>query len=187
MSDSNDGGIILSLFLMVAAITYAMYASITVYVYNKERKEGSTETTIQSHVRTLSAWANIGNSVVHLLLIVYIKVNEGSEEAYWVRERELEQDGIGAPVGLTIINFAAGMCSLHKKHISFPLVWNTFVIVAGTAIPLVWLRFLEEGLSNWPYFIIFVWFMIFSMELSAFSTAWTYNLIKPKEEKNKGD
>ena len=185
-SEANDGGIILSIFLMVAAITYAMYAAISIYVTHKPKKD-SDETMVQTLVRTLSAWANIGNSVIHLLLIVYIKVNEGSEEPYWVRERELEADGIGGPLGLAILNFAAGMCSLHKKHLSFPLFWNSFVIVAGTCIPLVWLRFLEEGLSNWPYVIIFVWFAIFSAELSGIATAWTYKLISTDSSAKKED
>lgn len=187
IANENEGGIVLSLFLMVASITYAVYASVTVYVNNKEKVEDCKETTLQTHVRTLSACANIGNSVVHLLLIIYIKVNEGSDEPYWVKERELDADGIGGPLGLTILNFAAGMCSLHQVYLSFPLVWNSFVIIAGTAIPIVWLRFLEEGLSTWPYFIILVWFSIFSAELSAFSTALTYRLITPKPVEMKKD
>ncbi len=185
-SETNDGGIILSIFLMVAAITYAVYAGTSVYVTHNTKTD-SDETTVQTLIRTLSALANIGNSVIHLLLIIYIKVNAGNEEPYWVRERELEADGIGGPLGLAILNFAAGMCSIHKKHLSFPLFWNSFVIVAGTCIPLVWLRFLEEGLSTWPYFIIFVWFAIFSAELSAFATAWTYKLISTDSSEKKED
>jgi len=187
----NDGGIILSLFLMVAAITYAMYTSITVYVNNKPKKvnDSNDETTIQTLVRTTSAWSNIGNSVMHILLIIYIRANEGSSgsSAYWERERELDADGIGGPVGICILNFAAGMCSINRKQLYFPLVWNSFVIVAGTLIPLVWLRFVEEGLSSWPYFIIFVWFGIFAMELSAFSTCWTYYFIQTHDSKTKKD
>ena len=99
------------------------------------------------------------------------------------RWRELDPNPYAGPLGLAILNFAAGMCSIHQKHLKFPLVWNSFVIIAGTFIPLVWLRFLEEGLGSWPYFIVFVWFMIFAMELSAFSTTWTYYLIQTKDPK----
>ena len=187
IANENEGGIVLSLFLMVASITYAVYASVTVCVNNKEKVEDCNESTIQTRVRTLCACANIGNSVVHLLLIIYTKVNEDSNEPYWVKERELDADGIGGLLGLTILNFVAGMCSLHRVYLSFPLVWNSFVIVAGTFIPIVWLRFLEEGLSTWPYFIILIWFSIFSAELSAFSTALTYRLITPKPAKKKKD
>jgi len=181
---TTDGGIVLSLFLMVAAITYAMFASIKTYVNHKAKND--IETPTQTLVRIFSAWANIGNSIVHVLLIVYIKANEGNDSAYWVREKELEADGIGGPVGLAVLNFAAGMLSMHNKRLMFPLVWNSFVIIAGTFLPLVWLRFVEEGLSTWPYFIIFVWFAIFAMELSAFATSWTLYAIRsnaPKTEK----
>ena len=162
-----------------------MYTAITVFVNNT--KKVSDETSIQTLARVLSAWSNIGNSVVHLLLIIYIKVNEGNESAYWLKERELDPNPAAGPIGLTILNFAAGMCSAHRKYPKFPLVWNSFVVVAGTFIPLVWLRFLEEGLSTWPYFIVFVWFMIFAMELSAFSTSWTYYLIQTKDPESKKD
>ena len=48
---TNDGGIVLSLFLMVGAIYYAMYnTSITVYVNNKNKVKDSNEITIQTLV-----------------------------------------------------------------------------------------------------------------------------------------
>ena len=184
---SNDGGIVLSIFLMVAALTFAMYSAISVYAHHRPSAKASSESSVQTLVRIFSAWANIGNSIVHVLLVVYIKVNEGSDTAYWAREREVEADGIGGPVGLAVLNFAAGMCSMHGKAMSFPLVWNTFVVVAGTLLPVVWLRFLEEGLETWPYFIVFVWFAIFAMELTAFATSWTYRGIKTEDAPKKDD
>eukprot|EP00751_Fragilariopsis_kerguelensis_P021711 CAMPEP_0170885230 /NCGR_PEP_ID=MMETSP0734-20130129/35693_1 /TAXON_ID=186038 /ORGANISM="Fragilariopsis kerguelensis, Strain L26-C5" /LENGTH=193 /DNA_ID=CAMNT_0011270477 /DNA_START=51 /DNA_END=632 /DNA_ORIENTATION=- len=180
---SNDGGIVLSIFLMVAALTFAMYSAISVYAHH--RPSGTpNESRTQSLVRILSAWANIGNAVVHAMLIVYIQANAGGETnaVYWAREKELEADGIGGPLGLTVLNFAAGMCSMHGKAMGFPLVWNSFVIVAGSLLPIVWLRFLEEGLATWPYFIVFVWFVIFAMELTAFVTSWTYRGIRGSSE-----
>lgn len=186
-SETTDGGVVLSLFLMAAALTYAMYTSVTVYVNNKKKVDDSNETTTQTLVRTLCGCSNLGNSIVHVLLIVYIKANEGSGLAFWERERELQADGIGGPLGLAIVNFAAGMCSIYQKHLVFPLVWNTFVAVAGTFVPIVWLRFIEEGLSSWPYFIIFIWFAIFAMELSAFSTSWTYYFLQTKDSKEKNN
>mmetsp|Transcript_1458 Transcript_1458/g.3286 ORF Transcript_1458/g.3286 Transcript_1458/m.3286 type:complete len:192 (+) Transcript_1458:160-735(+) len=188
VSESTDGGVVLSLFLMVGAITYALYTFISVYVSNSNKIMDSNETTTQALVRLFSAGANIGNSIIHILLVVYIKANEGSDGAFWAKERELEADGIGGPLGLAIMNFAAGMCSIHNKQMIFPLVWNSFVVVAGTLIPLVWLRFIEEGLATWPYVIIFIWFVIFAMELSAFSAIWTYKLIKTDDATaNKSD
>ena len=188
---TNDGGVILSLFLMAASITYAMYTSITVYVNNINKVKDSNETTTQTLVRILSAWSNIGNSAIHVLLIVYIKTNEGNTSAFWEMERELDVDGIEGPLGLAILNFAAGMCSMHYRSCYYiPLAWNSFIIMAGTFVPIVWLRFIEEGLSSWPYAIVFIWFMIFAMELSAFSTSLTYYLLLqagPKDTKAKKD
>ena len=122
---------------------------------------------------------------MHVLLIIYIKANEGSLSAYWERERELEADGIEGPLGLVILNLAAGICSIHQKHLYFPLVWNSFAVVAGIFIRIVWLRFKEVGLNNWPSMIIFIWFLIFAMELFDLSTSWTYYLIEPKDSKTK--
>eukprot|EP00535_Pseudo-nitzschia_heimii_P010520 CAMPEP_0197173058 /NCGR_PEP_ID=MMETSP1423-20130617/115_1 /TAXON_ID=476441 /ORGANISM="Pseudo-nitzschia heimii, Strain UNC1101" /LENGTH=200 /DNA_ID=CAMNT_0042621809 /DNA_START=145 /DNA_END=747 /DNA_ORIENTATION=+ len=187
---SNDGGIVLSIFLMVAALTYAMYSAISVYAHHRPSGKAAAtpnESSVESLVRIFSAWANIGNCVVHVLLVVYIMANEGSEAAYWVRERELEADGIEGPLGLAILNFAAGMCSMHGKAMAFPLVWNSFVVIAGTLLPVVWLRFLEEGLATWPYFILFVWFAIFAMELTAFTTSWTYRGIRTTAASKKDD
>ena len=181
VSESTEGGIVVSLFLMVAAITFAVYASITVYV--KNTRADSTETPVQTHVRMLSASANISNCIIHLLLIMYMKANEGSEEPYWAHEREIEADGLGGPIFLAIFNLAAGMCSLKKLSYKFPLGWNSFVIVAGTMIPLVWQRFLEEGLATWPYLITFIWFAIFAAELSAFATSLTYYLLTSEKSK----
>mmetsp|Transcript_7235 Transcript_7235/g.7957 ORF Transcript_7235/g.7957 Transcript_7235/m.7957 type:complete len:84 (+) Transcript_7235:249-500(+) len=83
---------------MVAAITYAMYTSITVYVNHNHKNNVNNnkvtdndsqneETTIQHRVRIISAWSNIGNSIVDLLLLSYIHVNKGSRSVYWERER----------------------------------------------------------------------------------------------------
>lgn len=65
----------------------------------------------------------------------------------------------------------------------FPLIWNSFVIVAGVLIPIVWLRFVEEGLTSWPYTIIFIWFLIFALELTAFTGSVThYALVSAANE-----
>ena len=63
VSESTDGGVVLSLLLMVGAITYALYTSISVYVSNSNKIMDSNETTTQALVRLFSAGANIGNSI----------------------------------------------------------------------------------------------------------------------------
>lgn len=59
----------------------------------------------------------------------------------------------------------------------FPLVWNTFVAIVGTLIPLVWLRFVSVGMAAWPYEVVFMWFVIFYMELCAVTSSVTYFLL----------
>eukprot|EP00984_Skeletonema_dohrnii_P003958 scaffold1355_cov106-Skeletonema_dohrnii-CCMP3373.AAC.2 len=68
---------------------------------------------------------------------------------------------------------------------TFPLCWNTFVACAGTFIPIVWLRFIKEGLACWPYEVIFIWFWIFAMELTAVSCSVTHFAIERSGDKEK--
>ena len=68
----------------------------------------------------------------------------------------------------------------------FPLVWNTFVAFVGTLIPLVWLRFVNVGMSSWPYEVVFMWFVIFYMELCAVTSSVThYFLLGENGDKTK--
>lgn len=54
---------------------------------------------------------------------------------------------------------------------AFPQGWNSFVAISGSLLPVVWHRFIEEGLETWPCVIIFLWFAIFAMELTAFASS----------------
>mmetsp|Transcript_14245 Transcript_14245/g.21974 ORF Transcript_14245/g.21974 Transcript_14245/m.21974 type:complete len:184 (-) Transcript_14245:80-631(-) len=165
MEASNDGGIVLSLFLMVAAIAYALLNAIVVY----ERSTGIAINTKTDYyhrlLRLLSGWANLGNSVVHILLIVYTLAHKGNDSDYWIEERKL--GGIEGPVGLTVLNFLVGLSALRGYSMMFSIGWNSFVALAGTLLPVVWPRFVEEGLAAWPYSVIFIWFAIFAFELTA--------------------
>jgi hypothetical protein len=175
----NDGGVVITIFLMVAAITYAMYTSISVYVNDAPRKENINDDAStnkqQTIVRILSGLSNIGNSITHLLLMIYIISNNNNQSVYWEKEREI--GGIEGPIFLALFNGVVGLISLYKWSNKVPLVWNTFIVCAGTCLPIVWPRFLEEGLTAWPYIIIFIWFMIFAMELTAFTSSLTYYLM----------
>lgn len=187
VQQNNDGGAVITIFLMVAAITYAMYTSITVYVNddapvrNKEDKDNNgddadaSSNKQQTIVRILSGWANIGNSITHLLLMIYTISNNNNQSIYWEKEREI--GGIEGPIFLALLNGIIGLISLYKWSFKIPLIWNTFIIFSGTLLPIVWARFLEEGLTTWPYIIIFIWFMIFAMELTAFTSSLTYYLM----------
>ena len=37
------------------------------------------------------------------------------------------------------------------------LSWNSFVAVTGSLLPLVWPKFIDVGMSEWPYLAIFLW------------------------------
>uniref|UniRef100_A0A7S2AQD0 Uncharacterized protein n=1 Tax=Octactis speculum TaxID=3111310 RepID=A0A7S2AQD0_9STRA len=174
MGELNDGGVVLVLFLMVAAIAYALFTAVSFYAE-------STPSTSTSLLRLLSGWANVGNSVTHVLLIVYTLANGNNNSEYWIEERKL--GGIEGPVFLAILNLAAGISSLLYNSMLFPLGWNSFVIAAGTFLPVVWPRFLAEGIATWPYTIIFVWFLIFAFELTAFTCSVTHFALSAKGAK----
>ena len=80
----TDGGVVLTLFLCVAAITYAMLSAIKLFVgakYPKERNE-------RRLVRLLSGSANLGNGIVHALLIAVLYANRNSSINFYVKELE---------------------------------------------------------------------------------------------------
>jgi hypothetical protein len=80
----TDGGVVLTLFLCVAAITYAMFSAIKLFVgakYPKERNE-------RRLVRLLSGSANLGNGIVHALLIAVLYANRNSSINFYVKELE---------------------------------------------------------------------------------------------------
>lgn len=98
MEPLNDGGVVVSLFLMVVAIAYALFAAVAYY-------ESATRTARGNRLlRLLSGAANIGNSVTHVLLVVYTLANSSNESKYWVEERRL--GGIEGPVFLAVMNAA---------------------------------------------------------------------------------
>ena len=162
----NDGGIVVSLFLMAGAILYAMLSAVSYYEKNS-KKGGAARLP-----RLCSGWANMGNSIVHVLLVAYMLSNSDNQSEYWVKERKL--GGIEGPVFLALLNFAAGYFALQGWRMTFSIGWNAFVAVTGTFLPVVWPRFLAEGFRMWPYTIVFIWFAIFAFELTAFVASMTH-------------
>jgi len=166
---SNDGGIILTLFLMASTISYFIFTAVGIY----EGQQPSP--TKASWLCKLSGIANLGNALTHILLIIYTISNYENNSEYWIEERKL--GGIEGLVALTIINFISFLSAIYLKQMIFPLVWNTFVAIVGTLIPLVWLRFVSVGMAAWPYEVVFMWFVIFYMELCAVTSSVTYFLL----------
>ena len=136
-----------------------------------------------SWLRKLSGIANLGNALLHILLIIYTISNYENNSEYWLEERKL--GGIEGLVALTIINSISSLSALYFKHMTFPLVWNTFVAFVGTLIPLVWFRFVSVGMVSWPYEVVFIWFMIFYMELCAVTSSVTHFLLGDGGNKTK--
>ena len=182
MESTNDGGVVLSLVLMVAAISYALFSCITIYDRCTASNTASEGSTIRL-LKLLSGSATFGNSFIHILLIIYMKANETNLSDYWLEERKL--GGIEGPVGLAILNFGAAMSALLHNKMTFLLYWNAFVACAGTFVPIVCLRFIQEGLTCWPYEVIFIWFWIFAMELTAVSCSVTHFAIERSGRKEK--
>ena len=174
---SNDGGIILTLFFMATIISYFTFTSVG--IYEGQQPDASKA----SWLRKLSGVSNLGNALLHILLIIYTISNYENNSEYWLEERKL--GGIEGLVALTIINSISSLCALYLKKMIFPLVWNTFVAFVGTLIPLVWLRFVSVGMSSWPYEVVFIWFMIFYMELCAVTSSVTHFLLGDGGNKTK--
>jgi len=178
MDATNDGGIVLGLFLMVTAIWGAMVSSVA--YYHTHAPFAFPEESSARVLRLLSGTSNIGNGVVHVMLVVYMLANADNQSEYWIEERKL--GGIEGPVGLAVLNIAAGYCAIQGYGMGFPTVWNSFVAVTGTMMPIVWLRFFEVGLSSWPYPVVFIWFAIFAMELTAFTASVTHFNAVPRKK-----
>ena len=107
---ANDGGVVVSLFFMVAAIAYAMFTAVAYYT-NAVPAKARVKNDPTLLVRLLSGWANIGNAVIHAMLVIYMKANEDNPSEYWVKERDL--GGIEGPVFLLLLNLTAGLVAIR--------------------------------------------------------------------------
>lgn len=154
---------------MATAIAFAAFASIRTYTNHHE-----TTITLQKSAQILSAWSNLGNNASHWLLVAYIAAQSGGSEnhLYWEREQELGVSG----------SAALGVSLLHNRFIDVSLVWNLFIACAEILVPFVWLRFVEEGLTTWPYTVIFLWWIIFATEVTAFGASWTHYLMRASDD-----
>lgn len=118
----NDGGIVLSIFLMVAALSYALFNAVAFYNSSTNKNPTTSQQRPYDLVRLLSDSANVGNCVIHMLLIIYTIGNADNGSEYWVKDREL--GGVEGPVFLAILNFTAGLSAIRNYSMTFPLVWN---------------------------------------------------------------
>jgi hypothetical protein len=123
-TNKNDGGVVVGLFLMVAAISHAMFSAVSYYEKNTKANENQDLEKVRI-VRLLSGWANIGNAAIHVLLVIYTLSNMDNQSEYWLKEREL--GGIEGPVFLTLLNLSAGIGALRGWTMMYSIGWNAFV------------------------------------------------------------
>ena len=79
---SNDGGIVIALFLMALTISYALSKAVDIFEVckyhnnNQDKQKTNVSPGKLSWLRAqMLAW-NLGNSMTHILLVVYMKANE---------------------------------------------------------------------------------------------------------------
>jgi hypothetical protein len=170
MPTYRDGGVVCVLFMMAAALAYALFSAVAFFA--GATAAGAGERPELRRVRLLAGCANVGNGVAHALLVVYMSANAGNSDPYWEKERAL--GGIEGPAVIALINGAVGLLAIRAHWLSLSFGWNSFVAIVGTLVPIVWPRFLSEGLTAWPAIIIFLWFTIFAMELTASASSATW-------------
>ena len=91
--------------------------------------------------------ANLGNGVAHALLTLYVSANAGRQDRFFVKEREL--GGLEGPASLTLINVAVDLLSIKARWLILSGDRDCFVAILGTLLPIVWPRFLSQGLNTW--------------------------------------
>ena len=95
----TDGGVVLSLFAMAATITLTKQNAIQSYI-DATQKSSNAEHKNLRLARLNSAFANIGNAVVHVVLVIYMMGNSENESEYWKKEKEF--GWVEGPVGLAV-------------------------------------------------------------------------------------
>ena len=163
----NDGGIIVALVLLVAALCVVFFGAVALYasadiVLTTEQKQKTVRA--RRLARLLSGWANVGNAAAHALLIVMLVTDAERYKTFFPDEAAM-------PVGpaiLGVLNGLVGRSTLKGGGIQLALGWNGFVAVAGSLLPVVWPKVLDVGLASWPYLAIFLWLFIYAFESTGF-------------------
>ena len=95
----NDGGIIVALVLLVAALCVVFFGAVALYasadiVLTTEQKQKTVRA--RRLARLLSGWANVGNAVAHALLIVMLVTDAERYKTFFPDEAAM-------PVGPAIL------------------------------------------------------------------------------------
>ena len=165
---SENGSVLIVLFMMAIILALGTMGSVSLYVeatlnpqaakYNKKR------------VTLMAGWANVANALTHLILVILLL----SSKQRLIEAGIEDAEDISGPVFLLLINGAVGWRTLSGAGPIVAFGWNVFVAITGTLVPLVWPRFVNTGLAEWPYPLVFMWLLIFVFESMAFfsSAVW---------------
>lgn len=163
--ETNNGGIVVALVLLVSALSLGLIGSLYLYVLATQAPDDSGWA--KRLLRLLSGWANISNALVHALLTVFLLFAD-TENLVDVPDA----DNRVGPVCLLLVNGAIGVQTVTGQGGPLlPFCWNTFVAIAGSLVPMVWPKFIAQGLETWPYTIVFLWLGIYAFESIAFFTS----------------
>jgi len=164
---TNDGGIVVALVLLMAALAAVFFGAVTLYAscdiaLSKEQKEKSVRA--RRLARLLSGWANVGNAAVHVLFVIALVSDKERYVVFFPDEGE----NPWKPFCLAVVNGLVGRSTLKGGGLTIAAAYNSLVGVAGCLIPIVWPKFIDEGLTSWPYVAIFCWLGIYAFESTAF-------------------
>ena len=185
--EKNDGGLIVALVLMMGALSAVffsairLYASADEYTLSNEKKEKCVPA--RRLAKLLSGWANVGNAVVHALLVTAELTDPERYKAFFPDDFETTLPW--GPIILGVINGLVGLKTLMGTGgINLSLGWNSFVAVTGSLLPVVWPKFIDVGMITWPPLAVFCWLGIYAFESTAFFfsvVAFTLRNVKPKK------
>ena len=188
----NDGGIICALLLLIGGLVFGIISSIVLYVFCSTYKSSSSSNIDIgcNIVRLLSGWSNICNAITHLLLVFILMFLDDETKQHYINVGidDAENGPIGAII-LMVINVIIGIRSIRTSSdrsssrtvAKIPFVYNLFIAITGSLLPLVWYKFITIGLSTWPYIIIFLWFAIYGFELLSLLSSTTWYLLEKKQ------
>jgi len=167
---ANDGGIVAALVILIGGLALGVIGACSLYV-------AATTASARHLLHILSSVSNLGNAVVHALLVVYLSFAD-TEKLTQLGVQDA--DSVGGPLFLLLVNGGFGMYTLYSGWPLPAFCWNTFVAFMGSLIPIVWPLFIAEGLANWPYILIFLWLGIYAFESMAFFATFAL-LFLPKD------
>jgi hypothetical protein len=162
-SPENNGGVVVALVALAGWLGIGTICALSLYA--------SRSVTL---ARLISGWSNFANAAVHALLIVLL----ATDTERFLKAGIIDADKLGGPFGLMLINGLIGVRTLRGAGPNLAFGWNTFVAIAGSLVPMVWLTFFDVGLATWPYPIIFLWFCIYVFESTAFLTSAVWFALK---------